>query len=117
MSRILSDDGELCDRILDKERFNMAQVSLKNSVGVVKHQKVGFSWTTFFFGGWVSVFRGQWGEFFKWIYLNPITIGIWGISQWWNANKKSVIYLIEKGYEPATDRDRELLVRVGIIGD
>ncbi|GIN87634.1 hypothetical protein J6TS2_40200 [Heyndrickxia sporothermodurans] len=93
----------------------MAKVTLKNSTGVVKTAKVGFSWTTFFFGGWVALFRGQWGEVVKWFLLNPITIGIWGLCQCWTSNKKHIISLIEKGYEPADDNQRSLLVRKKIV--
>jgi hypothetical protein len=93
----------------------MAKVRLKNKVGVVKEVKVGFSWTTFFFGGFVAMFRGQWGEVAKWIFLNPITLGIWGICQCWTTNKKTIINLIEKGYEPASEEDKQLLVKRNII--
>lgn len=93
----------------------LARVKLKNNVGVVKEAKVGFSWTTFFFGGWVALFRGQWGELIKWWLLNPITLFIWGVVQCWTSNNKFVISLIEKGYEPASDKDRELLVKRKII--
>jgi hypothetical protein len=93
----------------------MAKVTLRNKTGVVKICKVGFSWTTFFFGGWVAVFRGQWGEVVKWFLLNPITLGIWGLVQCWTTNKKTIIGFIEKGYEPASDKDRETLIRSNII--
>ncbi|HLU22617.1 MAG TPA: hypothetical protein VKZ77_09030 [Bacillaceae bacterium] len=93
----------------------MAKVKLKNKVGVVKELKVGFSWTTFFFGGWVAIFRGQWGEVLKWIFLNPITIGIWGLVQCWTTNKKTIISFIEKGYEPASDNDQSLLMQKKIV--
>lgn len=93
----------------------MAKVQLKNKTGVMKKAKVGFSWTTLFFGGWVALFRGQWVEVMKWWLLNPITIGIWGICQCWNANKKHVVSLIEKGYEPATDKDSYILNKKKII--
>jgi hypothetical protein len=93
----------------------MAKVKLRNKVGVVKEAKVGFSWTTFFFGGWVAMFRGQWGEVLKWFFLNPITLGVWGIVQCWTANKKTIVNLIEKGYEPASDDDRNLLVQRNIV--
>ena len=93
----------------------MAKVNLKNSIGVMKTAKVGFSWTTFFFGAWVQLFRGNWGEFFKWFFLNPITLGIWGLIQCWTTNKKTIVILIEKGYEPATEADRHLLIQKSII--
>ncbi len=38
------------------------KVFLKNNVGVVKECKVGFSWTTLFFGLFVPLLRGD----FKW---------------------------------------------------
>lgn len=94
----------------------MAKVKLKNNVGVVKELKVGFSWTTFFFGGWVAMFRGHWGEVLKWFFLNPITLGIWGIIQCWKVNEKTIISFIETGYEPASDIDQGLLGKRGIIG-
>jgi hypothetical protein len=91
------------------------KVKLKNNAGVVKKVKVGFSWTTFFFGGWVAIFRGQWGEVAKWFLLNPITLGIWGVVQCWTTNKKTVISLIEKGYMPDTEQDRMVLVKRNIL--
>lgn len=93
----------------------MAKVRLKNNAGVVKEAKVGFSWTTFFFGGWVAMFRGHWGEVAKWFFLNPITLGIWGVVQCWTANKKTIISFLEKGYSPATESDRDLLVKRNIV--
>ena len=88
------------------------KIRLKNKVGVVKE---GFSVTTFFFGGWVAMFRGQWGEVAKWFFMNPFTLGIWGLVQSWTANKKTIVHLIEKGYEPATEEDRDVLVQEQVI--
>jgi hypothetical protein len=93
----------------------MAKVTLKNKAGVTKELKVGFSWVTFFFGGWVALFRGQWGEVLKWWLLNPITLGIWGLVQCWTANKKHVVEYLDKGYEPVTESDRNTLVQREIV--
>ncbi|EFV78933.1 hypothetical protein HMPREF1013_00817 [Bacillus sp. 2_A_57_CT2] len=93
----------------------MAKVRLKNSAGVVKEVTVGFSWTTFFFGGFVAMFRGQWGEVAKWFLLNPFTLWIWGLIQCWTTNKKTVISYMEKGYEPATEQDRNILIQKNIV--
>lgn len=91
------------------------KVHLKNSTGVTKELKVGFSWTILFFG-WITIlFRGDIGEFIKWIILFPLTLGIWGIVQCFTANKKYIIKHLEKGYEPATDYDKNLLIEKGII--
>lgn len=92
------------------------RVTLENPVGVIKSAKVGFSWTTLFFGGLVPLFRGEVGEFFKWIVFNVCTIGVWGLIQCFTINKKNVISLLEKGYAPKTDRDRQVLINRGIIG-
>ncbi|MEH7094897.1 hypothetical protein [Neobacillus vireti] len=93
----------------------MAKVKLKNTVGVVKEVKVGFSWTQFFFGAWVYVFRGMWSEFFKCFFLHIITLGIYNLVQCWTCNKKTIVTFIEKGYEPASNSDRELLVSKNIV--
>lgn len=82
---------------------------------VIKETPFGFSWTTFFFGGWVAMFRGQWSEVAKWFFLNPITLGIWGLVQCWTTNNKTIVSLMEKGYAPATQADADRLVRKGII--
>jgi hypothetical protein len=94
----------------------MAKVKLQNDSGVVKEIKVGFSWTTLFFGAWVALFRGQWGEVVKWFLLNPITLGIWGLVQCWTTNKKHAILYLEKGYKPLSDSDKKELTKRGIIG-
>ncbi|MFE4029224.1 hypothetical protein ACFX4N_24005 [Priestia sp. YIM B13551] len=94
----------------------MAQVTLTHKQSqVIKQHKVGFSWTTFFFGGWVAMFRGQWSEVAKWVFLNPITIGIWGIVQCWTANGKTITSSLEKGYVPNTQADADLLISKGIL--
>ena len=35
-------------------------VRLKNDIGMVKEAKIGFSFTTFFFGAFVPALRGDW---------------------------------------------------------
>lgn len=35
-------------------------ITLKNDAGITKTVKVGFSWTVFFFGFFVPLFRGDW---------------------------------------------------------
>jgi hypothetical protein len=95
---------------------NTLKITLKHSTShVVKEQKLGFSWTTFFFGGWVAIFRGQWGEVLKWFLLNPITLGIWGIVQCWTTNKKTIVSFLEKGYLPATEKDADFLISKGVL--
>ena len=40
-------------------------ITLKNDAGITKTVKVGFSWTVFFFGFFVPLFRGDW----KWALI------------------------------------------------
>ena len=90
---------------------------LKNSGGVTKEVKVGFSWTTFFFGFFPALFRGD----LKWaailvvieLVLGSFTLGIgaWvsGVVFSFVYNKIYIKELIEKGYQPANEESRRLL--------
>ena len=40
-------------------------VRLKNDIGMVKEAKIGFSFTTFFFGPFVPALRGDWKDVYK----------------------------------------------------
>lgn len=99
-------------------------VTLKNrSNNGFKDVKVGFSWTTFFFGFFPALFRGDW----KWaliIILTGVVAGsftmgfgalifdlIWGFMY----NKMYVKDLINKGYEPSNDGAYQILVSKGYI--
>lgn len=99
------------------------KVRLTNAGGVTKEVKVGFSWTTFFFGFIPALFRGD----LKWaviiilleIALGSFTFGfgtgIVTIIFGFIYNKLHIKDLIEKGYKPSTERDHELLVEKDII--
>ncbi|MGG5252510.1 DUF2628 domain-containing protein [Neobacillus sp. SM06] len=96
---------------------------LKNSGGVTKEVKVGFSWTTFFFGFFPALFRGD----LKWaailvvieLVLGSFTLGIgaWvsGVVFSFVYNKIYIKELIEKGYQPANEESRRLLESKQII--
>ncbi|MET3196768.1 DUF2628 domain-containing protein [Bacillus sp. OAE603] len=93
------------------------KVLLKTSGGLTKQVKVGFSWTTFFFGFLPALFRGD----LKWAVimliieavLGSFTLGIGafvaGIVFSFIYNKIYIRELIEKGYQPANDESRALL--------
>lgn len=95
---------------------------IKNNI--IKKGYVGFSWTMLFFSFFVPLIRGDW----KWlgiilgtyVLLSVLTAGyggsIVGIIFAFMYNKFHIIDLLEgQRYEPATDRDRQLLVRAGIL--
>ena len=90
-------------------------IRLKNDVGMVKECKIGFSWTTFFFGFFPAIFRGDW----KWAIVQFIaaccTFGLSSIVFCFIYNKLYINGLLEKGYKPASDVDRDILVGKGFI--
>ena len=99
------------------------RVQLINDANVLKEAKVGFSWTTFFFGFFPALFRGD----LKWAFIMFITAAIigtftLGIGAWIPGIVFSFIYnkiyikeLLEKGYRPANEYSENILSRKGII--
>lgn len=90
-------------------------IHLKNSVGLEKECKLGFSWTTLFFGILVPLLRGD----FKWagimFLLSILTFGVSSLVFPFIYNKKYIVSLLEKGYFPATEEDRYQLIKSGIL--
>ncbi len=75
-------------------------VMLKHpETGLVKKGFFGFSWTTFFFGGFPALFRGDIVLGFIVILINILTCGIAGIIWAFMYNKSYTTKLIEKGYK------------------
>ncbi len=91
------------------------KVRLNNDIGVVKECKVGFSWTTLFFGIFVPLLRGdgKWAAIM--FVLAFITIGISWLVMPFIYNKKYITKLMENGYKPASDADRDILINKGMI--
>ena len=96
----------------------MSKITLKNDVGVVKRVPVGFSWTMLFFGPLVPLFRGD----IKWtiIYLLVVLVtlplyGIGCIVLPFIYNKQYLLGLFERGYKPADEESRKILIAKGII--
>jgi hypothetical protein len=98
-------------------------VRLKNAAGGLKNAKLGFSWTTFFFGFFPALFRGD----LKWaaiMFITSVVVGIFtlGIGAWIPGIIFSFIYnnmyikeLLEKGYHPADEYTQSALQTKGII--
>lgn len=84
--------------------------------GIVKQCKVGFSWTTLFFGFLPTIFREDW----KWcaieLVLALVTFGISWFAFPFIYNKLYIKTLLSKGYEPADENARKVLREKGIIG-
>lgn len=98
------------------------KASLENDIGLLKEVKVGFSWTTLFFGFFPALFRGD----LKWaaiMFISSLAIGIItaGTAPWvisiafaFVYNKIYIKELIEKGYRPAGEESKRKLESIGI---
>jgi hypothetical protein len=90
-------------------------INLKNQAGMVKQAKVGFSWTTFFFGCFPSLFRGDWKWFIIQLLVASITFGVSNLVFCFIYNKLYINDLLEKNYSPADENSRMVLVSKGFI--
>lgn len=104
-------------------------VNLKNKkTGEVKQVKVGFSWTEFFFGWWVPLFRGDWFWFLiqlaatvvatlPMIFMYPLSFGgVVVLVFSFIYNKLYAQRLIEHyHYTPVSDTDYQILLQHGIV--
>ena len=76
------------------------RVHFKNSAGLLREVKVGFSWTSFFFGPLPFFFRGIPLQGLAWIVAALLTCGLTNIYLWFTINKKTAQHYLENGYRP-----------------
>jgi hypothetical protein len=80
-----------------------ATITFKNSfTNAVKQSPVGFSWTTFFFGCFVALFRADWKWFFIQLVLALITAGLSNFVFMFIYNKLYTKDLIRAGFKAAS---------------
>lgn len=95
-----------------------ATISVTNGVEI-KQAPIGFSWTTFFFGGWPAIFRQDWLMGAVILLLSIFTWGIAGIVFAFIYNKIYLKSLFNKGYKvhaiPANITDEQVKNYVGYI--
>ena len=95
----------------------MAQTVELKKGNVKKKGVVGFSWTTFFFGFFVPLLRGDmmWavGMFIAACVLPIIS----NIILAFIYNKKYTENLLQQGFEPCGEADRALLKAVGVYAE
>lgn len=95
-------------------------VRLKNEKGIIVESKVGFSWTTLFFGFFVPLFRSDF-KMFALMALISIISYKFSIFGWcmlifpFFYNKMYIKDLLNKGYEPYSDVDYQILVSKGFL--
>ncbi|WP_297630988.1 hypothetical protein [uncultured Clostridium sp.] len=78
---------------------------MTNENGSKKTIKTGYSWTTFFFGFFPSLFRGDIKSTLKLIFIGIITVGIYPTYKSFNINKDYENFLISKGYKEIGEED------------
>ncbi|MDZ7342385.1 MAG: HrgC protein [candidate division KSB1 bacterium] len=92
------------------------KINLKhNQTGAMKEVKLGFSWTTLFFGALVPLFRGDLKWFVIMFLVSIITFGIAWLIFPFIYNKIYIKELMEKGYIPANDTAASELQSRGIM--
>lgn len=94
--------------------FRQAKVNLKNGT-LDKEVPVGYSWISLIFGVFVPLVRGDIRWFLYYLVVTVLTSGIGIIILAFFYNKNYIQNLIEKGYFPANDPSKQLLVAKGII--
>ncbi|MCX7885106.1 MAG: DUF2628 domain-containing protein [Caloramator sp.] len=91
-------------------------INLKHKeTGITKRCKVGFSWTTLFFGFFVPFLRGdiKWGLLM--ILIGVISAGIGWLVFPFIYNKIYIRNLVSEGYIPADDYSKNELRRLGVF--
>jgi len=99
-------------KVILKNRYTKGQII----------QKVGFSWTMFFFGALVPLFKADWvGALVMMLinivvsYLtNGIGVAIIDLVIACFYNKNYIQRMLQKGWEPATQNDANALHNAGI---
>ena len=95
------------------------KIRVKNDIDKRKEVKLGFSWSTFFFGVFVPLFRGDWKWFFiillAEIVLGAISMGVvTGILMLafpFFYNKLYAKDLYEDGYRGLTPEENQELIK------
>ncbi len=101
-----------------------ATVILENN-GERKNVKLGFSWTTFFFQFFVPLFRKDFKNAIIFLiiyaiaaalskYTHGVSIPLCGIVLGLKYNEIYAKSLLENGWKPATETDKQSLIAKGI---
>ena len=93
----------------------MAQMLVLEKNGIQKKSFVGFSWTTFFFGFFVPLIRGDIKWFLIMLILSFLSFGLAQFILCFLYNKFYTVNLLEKGYSPSDEFSRSILKIKGII--
>lgn len=84
------------------------------ATGVLKKGLYGFSWTTFFFGGFPALFRGDILTGVLVIVASVLTFGLAGLIWAFIYNKKYTLGLVEKGYVFAESEEKNRAAKAAL---
>ncbi|AXQ79393.1 DUF2628 domain-containing protein [Streptococcus chenjunshii] len=97
------------------------KVTLKNKENEEKKVPIGISWTTFFFGPFVPLFRRDWKWFGIMLGVTFVVAaifialdietggGVVGVAFSFIYNRLYCQDLLKKGWQPATEEDTQLI--------
>ena len=89
------------------------KISVKhNESGIQKNCFVGYSWTYFFFGWLISVFRGEIGIGALHLILTLVTFGIFQIVMPFLYNKQYMTRLLTSGWNLADSEETNQKARI-----
>lgn len=91
------------------------KIKLKNNQGFVRSVPVGFSWTTFFFGFFVPLCRGDIKNCAIMILTCILTLGLAWFFYIFKYNKIYLCDLLMKGFEPVNDEAKAYLIKKGML--
>lgn len=92
------------------------KVNLVNEkTGISKEVPVGYSWITIAVGFFLPIYRGDLKWFVFYFLTAILTYGLGPIILAFFYNKNYIQHLIEKGYSPANDSSKQLLIQKNII--
>lgn len=92
-------------------------LNLKSPAGQIKQVKYGFSWTFFFFGALVPLFRGDIKWFFIAIIIAFFTFGISHFVFMFIYNRLYLRDLLNGGYKPADEIADNFLREKGLYSE
>lgn len=95
----------------------MAQQIMLKKDNLIKKSYVGFSWTVFFFGFFVPLFRGDWKWLLIMLILTLLSFGIASIILAFVYNKFYTCNLLEKGWRPVDEYSRTVLQYKGYLSE
>lgn len=99
------------------------KISLINKDGIIKEVKLGFSWTTLFFGIFPALFRKDynWAIIMLGISIT-INLFLFGLGALLTSGVFAFIYnkiyiknLLTNGYRPVYAADREILIKKQLL--